>query len=102
MTKGLAGDIHRDDFPEDLELLIGRKVTPGLWFLSACDGKFTDEDLSDIGNDFAGSYYQSYFKDYAFAFAEVKEIYAVPETWDSYDRISPVLTKQFSAWQATT
>lgn len=57
LLNGLAGEIHTDELPEMLEKLRNREVTPGAWFLGACDEKFTDEDLSEEGNAFAKSYF---------------------------------------------
>src|SRR3977135_3504612 len=53
---GLAGPIHIEDLPEDIPKLKGRVLTPGQFFLDDCDGKFTDEDLTDEGNAFAAHY----------------------------------------------
>jgi hypothetical protein len=58
LLHGLAGDIHIREFPEPLARLRERKITPGHFFLEACDGKFTDEDLSELGNRFAEHYYE--------------------------------------------
>ena len=46
-----------EDFPDDVPKLSGRRATPGAFFLEACDGKFTDEDLNDEGNAFAQDYF---------------------------------------------
>ena len=43
----LGGEIHLEDFPEELDKLKERKLKPGAWFIAACDEKFTDEDLSE-------------------------------------------------------
>src|SRR3954447_17067473 len=59
VLNGLSGSIHTDDFPEPLEALRRREITPGQFLQQACDGKFTDEDLSDEGNRFAEAYYPS-------------------------------------------
>jgi hypothetical protein len=37
----------------DSEKLTKRQLTPGQFFLKACGGKFTDEDLNGTGNAFA-------------------------------------------------
>ena len=42
LLNGLAGEIHIEDFPDALERLKNRKITPGSWFISSCDEKFTD------------------------------------------------------------
>jgi len=49
LQSGLAGGLHTDELPENLTKLAERSLTPGAFFLWACDGKFTNEDLSDEG-----------------------------------------------------
>ncbi len=57
LLSGLAGEIHVEDFPGDIPKLESRILTPGSFFLEACDGKFTDEDLNDEGNAFTRTYF---------------------------------------------
>lgn len=102
---GLAGPLHIEDFPEDIPKLQKRIVTPGAYFYETCDGKFTDEDLNDIGNQFAQHYYDTangqYLKDYEATLGqEVEELYAVADTWENYDRLSPVIEQRFREWSA--
>src|SRR5713226_4475893 len=54
---GLAGDIYNTDFPDEIPKLQSRSITPGRFFLEACDGKFVDEDLNEQGNAFAIGYF---------------------------------------------
>ena len=54
---GLAGSMHVEDFPGEIASLRERRVTPAQFFLSSCDGKFTDEDLTTEGNAFATTYF---------------------------------------------
>ena len=102
---GLAGEIHTEDFPGDIPRLTARSVTPGAFFLEACDGKFTDEDLTDEGNRFAGDYFDfdkgKYLADYEQVLSEEGlDIYSVPDTWENFDRLKPVLDKRRSEWRA--
>jgi hypothetical protein len=53
LVSGLAGDVHVTEFPDEIAKLWARSITPEEFFLSTCDGKFTDEDLNDEGNAFA-------------------------------------------------
>ena len=57
LLSGLAGEFHVEDDPEGIAALRARSVTPGAFFMSFCDGKFTDEDLCDDGNLFASKYF---------------------------------------------
>lgn len=110
ILNGVAGEIHN---PGELEVdlkIKERSITPTEWFISACDEKFTDEDLSEEGNSFAQSYYAdgtgllaqsgSYLADYQQAFPGLKQLYEVPPTWASYDRVAPLISKRFKEWRA--
>jgi len=97
----LAGDIHADA----LAPLQSRALTPGRWFLQACDGKFTDDDVNDDGNDFTAAYFEAedmtYVADYQDTLAlDLDSLYRVPDTWASYDALAPVIAARFAAWQA--
>src|ERR1043166_7801129 len=105
---GLAGSVHTEEFPEPLEALRRREITPGQFLQQACDGKFTDEDLSVEGNRFAEAYYPSaddrwhYIADYAATlFRGEPSLYHVADTWENYDCLVPVLQRRFREWQTT-
>ena len=107
ILRGLVGSIHTDDFSEMLERLRQRQMTPGAWFMAACDEKFTDEDLNDEGNMFAQAYFAdpngglgTYLDDYTVTFSEVSETYAVPDTWESFERLKPILDRRFDDWKS--
>lgn len=107
LLSGLAGEIHANEFPKELEALREKLVTPGAFFLSACDEKFTDEDLSDEGNRFALAYYQGdpnpYLADYERLFGrEHPSLYDVPDTWESYERLRPTLDYRLQTWRVGT
>lgn len=97
---GFGSGIHTD---EELLALTTRTITPGNWFISACDEKFTDEDLTVEGNEFAAHYYEApytYFTDYGNTFSS-DIMYKVPDTWDTYDKLAPVIKRRFSIWRRT-
>jgi hypothetical protein len=105
MLNGLAGELHAEDFPDELEQLKLRALTPGQWFLDACDGKFTDEDLDEEGNAFTASYYAAesaqYLADYDNILCNaVSDPYGVPDTWRSYDLLAPVIERRYREWKA--
>jgi hypothetical protein len=96
LLNGFAGDIHADE-PEQMILLQRREVTPGEWFIRNCDEKFTDEDLSAEGNQFAGVYYEtSYLADYQKLFPNV---YNTQDSWTNFDELAPIISKRVAAWQ---
>jgi hypothetical protein len=105
MLSGFAGEQHIDESQELIKRLEGRTITPAEFFLEACDGKFTDEDMNEEGNAFTAAYFDfetgSYLGDYEEVLAaEVPTLYDVPDTWESYDRLKPVLDRRLSEWRA--
>ena len=110
MLNGLAGSLHKGDWQAELEQLESRRMTPGSWFLMTCDGKFTEKELSEDGNTFAVAYYgndqgpltdpETFLHDYVTIFDEFEEIYRVPDSWASYDRLAPVIARRFAQWRA--
>jgi hypothetical protein len=104
LLSGLSGDIHIVDFPDDVPSLRDRSITPGAFFLASCDGKLTSEDLNDEGNAFAASYFGlekgGYLADYEAALGRnLPTLYHVSDTWENYDRISPILDNRLMAWR---
>jgi len=93
------------DFPNDMSKLQKRLVTPGAFFYAACDGKFTDEDLSKEGNRYVGDYFEfdkgQYIKDYETVLgADVPDLYQIEDTWANFDRLKPLLDQRFREWKA--
>jgi hypothetical protein len=104
MLSGLGGPIHIEDFPEDIPKLRSRSITPGKFFLASCDGKFTDEDLSDEGNAFAQAYFDlskgKFVADYEQAVAVgLASIYHVPDTWETYEKLRFIFDNRLAAWR---
>ncbi len=104
LLSGLGGEIHVSEFPGDLEKLRSRSVTPGQFFLEACDGKFTDEDLNDEGNAFAQAYFEfdggAYVGDYdRVLVGGLPSQYHVADTWENFDKLLPVLDKRLAEWR---
>jgi hypothetical protein len=103
LLNGLAGEIHTREFPVDLEKLKNREESPGQWFIRCCDEKFTDEDLNELGNSFAQFYYAAeaapYLTEYELSFGEdLPHLYAVPDTWGSYEKLEPQISAAFAKW----
>lgn len=101
---GLEGESYTDDLPDACESLRTRETTPGAWFLEACDQKFVDDVLSEDGNAFARDYYaktsHGYMEDYAAAVGRKHPtLYHVPDTWDTYEKLSPVISRRFKQWK---
>lgn len=104
LISGLGGEYHVIDSVDDLAQLRARKITPGQYFLVVCDGKFTDEDLSAEGNDFAQAYFDlekgNFLGDYReFLVKGLASDYHVPDSWRSFDKLRPVLDRRLANWR---
>jgi len=104
LLNGLGGEIHAEEFPDILEKLRNRGLTPGAWFFQACDGEFTDEDLSEEGNDFAKNYFDfdvgQYLDDYQNSVgSDLPTLYHVSDTWQTFDVLSPIIQGRYQEWK---
>ena len=105
LISGLEGELHREDSAASLAKVRARQMTGCQFLFKECDEKFTDEDLSDEGNSFAGDYYNisdekgcRYLEDYDRAFPGVPA-YRVEDTWQNYDKIAPIIRQRFEEWK---
>jgi len=106
LLSGLAGDMYANAFPDEIPKLRTRSCTPGRFFLEACDGKFVEDDLNDLGNSFAIAYFDfekgKYLADYeATLGSDVPDLYHVEDTWENFDKLKPVLDRRFDEWRTT-
>ncbi len=103
MLNDLAGELHTDEWPEEIDKLKSREISPAEYFRKNCDGKFTDEDLNDRGNKFAQSFFENdYFSVYAEAAdpqGQYDNIYEIPSNWETYDKVAPQLDQAFNHWK---
>jgi len=106
LLHGLAGSLHTEESPNDLEALQERKITPGRYLIKVCDEKLTSEDFNEEGNGFAQFYYASgddygaYLDDYSATLeAENGSIYQVEDTWQNFDRLAPVIEGRYKEWK---
>jgi hypothetical protein len=107
LLSGLGGEFFALEFPAELEGLRQRQTTPGAFLLNSCDEKFIDEWLSEEGNRFATAYYQGdpnpYLTDYEMLFLEKHPaLYDVPDTWESFEKLRPVLDYRLESWRQGT
>lgn len=103
VLSGLASEDHIKAFPGELSQLKSRNLSPGAYFIRTCDGKFTSDELSREGNVFAHAYFdlqaEKYLQDYeGLLAAGLPSTYHVPDTWDSFDKLKPILDQRFSEW----
>ncbi|MBI2826055.1 MAG: hypothetical protein HYX69_15325 [Planctomycetia bacterium] len=69
--KGWAGELHLQESRDDVEKVIRGEKSATEFLFQWCDGKFTDEDLTEEGNAFVGVYYGedgAFLQDYGSAF----------------------------------
>jgi hypothetical protein len=106
LLSGLGSDALSVDAPDDIEQLRARSITPGQFFMRTCDGKFTDETLSEVGNQFVAVYFDmesaDYLSDYETTVGgDSENLYSVPDNWTTFDRLKPVLDSRFAKWRGT-
>ena len=70
--------------------------------MDCSDEKFTDENLNEEGNLFSEAYFRGlYLEDYDSTLcANVPTCYHVQDTWDNYEKLSPVISKRFEEWKS--
>lgn len=91
-AKGWAGELHIEDVPEDVSDVISGKLSATEFLFRNCDGKFTDEDLTDEGNFFTQQYYGNdglYLEDYSEHFGDL--MYVAPESAHDFEKFSSIL-----------
>ena len=108
ICNNLASDELKEDSGEDIEKVINGNMTGAQFLINNCDGKFCDNDLSEIGQKFAADYYNgdsafskefsSYLEDYCKVFDDSNSIYRVEDSKENYIAISSVMDKRFDEW----
>lgn len=106
LLSSLGGEIHAEEMPEGIAALEERSITPGAFFLKFCDGKLTDEDLNDEGNQFAAAYFDfengNYLADYeTLLLGRLPSLYHVPDAWSTYEALKPVLDQRLQEWRSS-
>ena len=104
IIRDLVGDLHVEESVARLAAVRERRMTGREFLFSECDEKFTEEDLSDLGNAFAADYYPrdegGFFSDYeATLGGDLPSLYHVADTWENFDRLAAVLDARFVEWR---
>jgi hypothetical protein len=91
------------DFPQTLQDLMNRTVTPGQCFLRDFDGKLTTDDLNGLMIGFTKHYYlpakRGFYSDYMKALnLDEESFYAAPDTWETFNKLAAVFDKRLKAW----
>ncbi|QIW15538.1 hypothetical protein A4G20_03935 [Pasteurellaceae bacterium RH1A] len=107
--QGMAGELHIEDDQEALEQLAKREITGVDFLIKCCDEKLWGEDFNEEGEAFAVDYYENDDSDFAQSFgnylSDFNEVfseydaYRVPNDWEHFERIKPILNERFVQWQ---
>jgi hypothetical protein len=65
------------------------------------DGRLASDMLGAEGQAFTGAYYApeyGYVRDWNRVFGRPAAHYAVPDDWDTYDRIGPLIERRYREW----
>ena len=105
LLKGLAGTKYQTDFPDVIPQLQQRSITPSSNLWDNCDGVFMDDDLNEVGNAFTRAYFDFenglYLSDYEATVAgKSATLFHVPDSWETFDALKPVLDRRFEQWQS--
>jgi hypothetical protein len=113
----LNSQFHVDESRDDLEKVKARLMTGAEFLINNCDEKFTDEDLNEIGNEFASAYYQDdtdfvrkhsgYLQDFEFTMKDVyndrnielESSYHVEDSWENYQTVKELIDRRFQEWK---
>lgn len=91
----LSEALHREHEREIVRLRM-RDLKPGEFLIRAIAGTLRRAHLNDQGLDFSERYFEHYLDDYAAALDVARDgVYNVEDSWDNYDRVAPVLTREF-------
>lgn len=101
--KGWAGTLHLEEEPGDTKKVIDGSMSATEFFFKYCDGKFTDEDLNEEGNQFTAQYYGEnglYLQDYGDNFGDL--MYLKPEEEHDFNKFSSMLESRLKSGILTT
>jgi hypothetical protein len=65
------------------------------------DGRLASDMLTEEGAGFAGAYYApeyGYARDWRKVFGRHADRYEIPDDWDTYDRIEPLVELRYQQW----
>lgn len=102
VERGLASPDLEADFPEAFAQFRSKESTGPQLFLACCDGKLTDDDLSDEGARFASDYYdQRYFDDYVETAmtSDDASVFHVPDDRPTFERVASMLDQRLEEWR---
>lgn len=117
----VENNLHSDDlknqFSHEIEGLLKRDITGAEFILNFLDGKFTSEELNELGNAFAKDYFvdetkftnlhDSFANDYVNIFdAKAEEsdfqydtFYHIEDNFENYDLMKQAIDFRFQEWK---
>lgn len=100
IENNLEGEDLQENATEELAMVRKREMDALTFLIQVCDEKFISDDLSDEGYAFTQHYYEAkinnYFEDFERVLGqEFSSSYYVENSWDNYDKISPVITDAY-------
>ncbi|WP_226065502.1 DUF7832 domain-containing protein [Kaistella polysaccharea] len=113
----LVSEFQLEENTKDIERVKQRNLTGAEFLIDNCDEKFTDEDLNDLGNEFAIDYFENatefgkkfanYLDDYSEVFDQKAEklgfeyetLYHIENTFEDYETLQPKIDKRFEEWK---
>ncbi len=103
--RGLISDWLLSEGANEVAATIERIESP-IFLYERWDGCLIDDMLSDEGNAFSQAYFAfatgEFLKDYNETFSDCgPSPYHAPPTWESYDRLKPVLDRRLREWRAS-
>lgn len=112
IENALYSEEFEEDFSEEITDVKNKTLTGAACLMQCCEGKLSDYDLNDAGNEFIGAYYDenstfsqeyaSYLEDYTNlvnADARYETLYHIEDSWDNYESIRPRIDQRFEEWQ---
>jgi hypothetical protein len=107
LLKGWTGELHLEESAGAVEEVIRGEKSGTEFLFEYCDGKFTNEDLNDQGNDFIGKYYGDhgehlgeYLGDYETHFRQ--QMYVTPESEHDFALFSQMVNSRYRAFVNAT
>ncbi|MGB5164985.1 MAG: hypothetical protein WBN61_07000 [Woeseiaceae bacterium] len=91
--KGWAGELHTEEENDVVHAVIRGEMSGTVFLFKYCDGKLTDEDFNNEGNDVASEHYDSFSMD-AYCYLFPHQMYVAPESAHDVGKLFQQLDKK--------
>ncbi|MDK7584638.1 hypothetical protein QP575_02330 [Alcaligenes faecalis subsp. phenolicus] len=102
VEKGLLANAFMDRYPNEVRQCRDHMIKGSQLLQECCDDVLVSEDMSEQGKAFSDFYYDElYLDDYVDTLDDevLPSIYYVPDDWDSYETLRPVLEQRYQHWR---